>query len=224
MIIGIGNPVMGRKRPGEPRGDLAPFSRCPRAYPGFEGKRAFGRSLGVDGRPPSHMDTPPGFRLYAPRTRGISRGEDLALPERQPYLVGWVREVLLFARARGGCAFEQTWDMFLAEMDKRGDGKSAEYPTCHQRQHSRAEPPKAASASASLGRRPPSNLPLSIPDASFPCPEKTSTFRRSSRWGRASRCDTREIARFLSTSPGVLGGGAPSSSRTRLSRCAARAW
>jgi len=32
------------------------------------------------------------------------REKDLALPKHQPYLVGWVREFLLFARGRGGSA------------------------------------------------------------------------------------------------------------------------
>ena len=39
------------------------------------------------------------------------------VPDNQsPYLVRWVRVFLLFARANGGYTFEQTLDMFLAEV------------------------------------------------------------------------------------------------------------
>ena len=37
----------------------------------------------------------------------------------QPYLVRWVREFLLFARAHAGYSFEQTLDLFLAEVGGR---------------------------------------------------------------------------------------------------------
>ena len=52
------------------------------------------------------------------------REKDLALPKHQPYLVHWVREFLVFAQAHGGYTFEQTLDMFLAEIGKRDDIKS----------------------------------------------------------------------------------------------------
>jgi hypothetical protein len=39
----------------------------------------------------------------------------LALDKHQPYLVRWVREFLLFARAHAGYSFEQTLKRFLAE-------------------------------------------------------------------------------------------------------------
>jgi hypothetical protein len=51
------------------------------------------------------------------------REKDLALPKHQPYLVRWVREFLLFAQGHGGYTFEQTLDMFLAAIAKRGDVK-----------------------------------------------------------------------------------------------------
>ena len=51
------------------------------------------------------------------------REKDLALPKHQPYLVRWVREFLLFAQGHGGYTFEQTLDMFLAEIGRRGDAQ-----------------------------------------------------------------------------------------------------
>jgi len=45
--------------------------------------------------------------------------KDLALDKHQPYLVRWVRDFLLFARAHGGYSFEQTLDLFLAEVGGR---------------------------------------------------------------------------------------------------------
>ena len=47
------------------------------------------------------------------------REEDLALPKHQPYLVRWVREFLLFAQGHDGYTFEQTLDLFLAEVGGR---------------------------------------------------------------------------------------------------------
>ena len=47
------------------------------------------------------------------------RERKLALPKHQPYLVRWVREFLFFARQHGGYTFEQTLDLFLAEMGQR---------------------------------------------------------------------------------------------------------
>jgi len=44
---------------------------------------------------------------------------ELALPKHQPYLVRWVREFLHFARQHGGYTFEQTLDLFLAEVGRR---------------------------------------------------------------------------------------------------------
>ena len=47
--------------------------------------------------------------------------KDLTLDKHQPYLVRWVRDFLLFARAHGGYSysFEQTLDLFLAEVGGR---------------------------------------------------------------------------------------------------------
>jgi len=45
--------------------------------------------------------------------------KDLALDRHQPYLLRWVRDFLLFARAHGGYSFEQTLDLFLAEVGGR---------------------------------------------------------------------------------------------------------
>jgi len=45
--------------------------------------------------------------------------KNLALGKHQPYLVRWVREFLLFARAHAGYSFEQTLDLFLAEVGGR---------------------------------------------------------------------------------------------------------
>jgi len=47
------------------------------------------------------------------------RERQLVLPKHQPYLVRWVREFLLFARQDGGYTFEQTPDLFLAEVGGR---------------------------------------------------------------------------------------------------------
>ena len=56
--------------------------------------------------------------------------KDLALPKHQPYLVRWVREFLLFAQGHGGYTFEQTLDMFLAEVGRRAGVKpwQIQYP------------------------------------------------------------------------------------------------
>jgi hypothetical protein len=43
----------------------------------------------------------------------------LALDKHQPYLVRQVRDFLLFAQAHGGYSFEQTLDLFLAEVGRR---------------------------------------------------------------------------------------------------------
>ncbi|HPP22317.1 MAG TPA: hypothetical protein PK235_16015 [Phycisphaerae bacterium] len=45
--------------------------------------------------------------------------KDLALDKHQPYLVRWVAEFLRFARAHAGYSFEQTLDLFLAEVGGR---------------------------------------------------------------------------------------------------------
>ena len=44
------------------------------------------------------------------------REKELPLPKRQPHLVRWAREFLLFTQAHGGHTFEQTLDLFLAEV------------------------------------------------------------------------------------------------------------
>jgi len=46
-------------------------------------------------------------------------GRELALPKHQPYLPRWVRGFLHFPQAHGGCTFEQTLDLFLAEIGGR---------------------------------------------------------------------------------------------------------
>lgn len=43
----------------------------------------------------------------------------LAIPKHQPYLVQPVREFLLFARQHAGYSFEQTLELFLAELGRR---------------------------------------------------------------------------------------------------------
>ncbi len=45
--------------------------------------------------------------------------KNLSLDKHQPYLVRWVREFLLFARAHAGYSFEQTLDLFLADVGGR---------------------------------------------------------------------------------------------------------
>jgi len=45
--------------------------------------------------------------------------KNLALDKQQPYLVRWVREFLLFARAHAGYSFDQTLDLFLSEAGGR---------------------------------------------------------------------------------------------------------
>lgn len=42
--------------------------------------------------------------------------KNLALDKHQPYLVRWVREFLLFAWTHAEYSFEQTLDLFLAEV------------------------------------------------------------------------------------------------------------
>ena len=52
------------------------------------------------------------------------RERQLAPAKHQPYLVRWVREFLLFAGEHGGYTFEQTLDMFLAEVGGRAKVKA----------------------------------------------------------------------------------------------------
>ena len=47
---------------------------------------------------------------------------NLALDKHQPYLVRWVAEFLRFARAHAGYSFEQTLDLFLAEVGGNRNG------------------------------------------------------------------------------------------------------
>jgi len=47
------------------------------------------------------------------------RDKKLALPKHQPCLVRWVREFLAFATEHTGYTFEQTLDLYLAEMGQR---------------------------------------------------------------------------------------------------------
>jgi integron integrase len=47
------------------------------------------------------------------------REKDLAPPKHRPYLVQWVQQFLHFARARPGYTFEQTLDLFLAQIGER---------------------------------------------------------------------------------------------------------
>ena len=51
------------------------------------------------------------------------RERDLAPSKQQPYLIRWVREFLHFARAHDGYTFEQTLDLFLAEVGGRDEGR-----------------------------------------------------------------------------------------------------
>ena len=53
------------------------------------------------------------------------REKDLALAKHQPYLVRWVREFLLFAQGHGGYTFEQTLDLFLAEVGGHAENDGA---------------------------------------------------------------------------------------------------
>ena len=45
--------------------------------------------------------------------------KELAFPKHQPYLVRWVREFLGFAAGHAGYTFEQTLDLYLAEVGNR---------------------------------------------------------------------------------------------------------
>jgi len=45
--------------------------------------------------------------------------KQLALSKHQPYLVRWVREFLVFATDHAGYTFEQTLDLYLAEVGRR---------------------------------------------------------------------------------------------------------
>lgn len=47
------------------------------------------------------------------------RHRELSPPKHQPHLVGWVREFLAFATDLAGYTFEQTLDLYLAEMGRR---------------------------------------------------------------------------------------------------------
>jgi len=51
--------------------------------------------------------------------RKFLREKDLAPAAQQPHLVRWVREFLLFAQTHRGYSFEQTLDLFLAEVGAR---------------------------------------------------------------------------------------------------------
>ena len=57
--------------------------------------------------------------------------KDLARSERQPYVVRWVREFLLFAQGHGGYTSEQTLDMFLAGVGGRVGVKGASVVICY---------------------------------------------------------------------------------------------
>ena len=54
----------------------------------------------------------------------LLKEKELAPPKNQPYLVRWVRESLLFAREHRGYTFEQTLDLFLAEVGGREIGRA----------------------------------------------------------------------------------------------------
>ncbi len=60
------------------------------------------------------------FRAVLDGFARFLRTRDLALTKHQPHLVRWVREFLLCAREREGYTFEQTLNLFLAEVGKRG--------------------------------------------------------------------------------------------------------
>jgi hypothetical protein len=47
------------------------------------------------------------------------RDKDSAPPKHHPYLVRWVRDFLQFAQAHPGYTFEQTLDLYLAEVGRR---------------------------------------------------------------------------------------------------------
>ena len=47
------------------------------------------------------------------------REKELAMPKQQPYVVRRVKDFLLFAKEHGGYTFEQTLDLFLAEVGGR---------------------------------------------------------------------------------------------------------
>jgi len=57
------------------------------------------------------------------------------LAKHQPYLVRWVREFLLFARDHGGYTFEQTLDLFLAEVGGRPASSAPRTPSSWDGSH-----------------------------------------------------------------------------------------
>jgi hypothetical protein len=54
--------------------------------------------------------------------------KNVALDKRRPYLVHWVWELLLFAWANAGYAFEQTLKRVLAEVGGRGARPHGPFP------------------------------------------------------------------------------------------------
>jgi hypothetical protein len=56
-------------------------------------------------------------------TPTLLRDKDLALPKHHLYLVRWVRDFLQFAQAHPGYTFEQTLDLYLAEVGRRVGSK-----------------------------------------------------------------------------------------------------
>jgi hypothetical protein len=55
--------------------------------------------------------------------RKFLREKDSAPAVHQPHLVRWVREFLLFAQTHRGYSFEQTLDLFLAEVGAHADAR-----------------------------------------------------------------------------------------------------
>ena len=66
------------------------------------------------------------------------RDKHLAFPRHQPHLVRWVREFLQFATDHAGYTFEQTLDLYLAEVGRRvreGVGRQPTRTDRHLHQH-----------------------------------------------------------------------------------------
>ncbi|MDX9979809.1 MAG: hypothetical protein RBU25_07140 [Lentisphaeria bacterium] len=86
----------------------------------------------------------------------VRRENGLTLANHQSRLVRWVREFLLFAQGHGGYTFEETLDLFLAEVGGRPGTKpwqlqeAADAIRAYRLETRAAGAPKAADAKAFL--------------------------------------------------------------------------
>ena len=101
----------------------------------------------------------------------------LAVPKHQSYLVRRVHEFLLFARQHGGYTFEQTLDLFLADVGRRVGVKPWQIQQAADAMHGLsgpAGPPHGGSGEPPIARAETSTAPRNVrrdgPGSSDPWP------------------------------------------------------